>query len=197
MLAPPGPNAVHICIDMQRLFASDGPWPTPWMERVLPIVASLVAPAPERTVFTRFIPPERPEDASGTWRSLYERWHIVTRQELEPGRLELMPALARFVPPAQVLDKGTYSAFADDRLAARLRQGGIETLIISGAETDMCVLATVLGAVDRGYRVIVASDAVCSSSDPGHDALLSLYRDRFSSQIEIAPSAEILDAWRV
>lgn len=25
----------HIGIDMQRLFSDDGPWPMPWMDRVL------------------------------------------------------------------------------------------------------------------------------------------------------------------
>jgi hypothetical protein len=29
------PSAVHLCVDMQRIFSSDGPWPTPWMERAL------------------------------------------------------------------------------------------------------------------------------------------------------------------
>jgi Isochorismatase family len=42
------------------------------------------------------------------------------------------------------------------------------SLIVSGSETDVCVLATVL-AVDIGFRVIVVRDAVCSSSDEGHD----------------------------
>ena len=32
--------------------------------------------------------------------------------------------------------------------------------IVSGSETDVCVLATVLDAVDMGYRVIIARDAV-------------------------------------
>ncbi len=35
-------QAVHLCIDMQRIFSSEGPWPTPWMERVLPNVIDLV-----------------------------------------------------------------------------------------------------------------------------------------------------------
>jgi nicotinamidase-related amidase len=35
-------------------------------------------------------------------------------------------------------------------------------LIISGSETDVCVLATVLAAVDLGYRVIVVRDGVSS-----------------------------------
>ena len=51
-------------------------------------------------------------------------------------------------------------------------------MIVTGSETDVCVLATVLGAVDLGYRVIVVRDAVCSSSDEGHDALMTLYHQR-------------------
>jgi nicotinamidase-related amidase len=60
-------RSVHLCIDMQRIFSADGPWPTPWMERVLPVVAALAGRHPERTVFTRFIPPERPEQMPGMW----------------------------------------------------------------------------------------------------------------------------------
>ena len=67
---------------------------------------------------------------------------------------------------------------------------------ISGSETDVCVLATVLAAVDLGYRVIVVRDAVCSSSDEGHDMLMRLYHTRFSEQIETADAATILSRWK-
>jgi nicotinamidase-related amidase len=53
--APIGPNTAHLCIDMQRLFSDEGPWPMAWMPRVTPKVEQLVARAPERTIFTRFI----------------------------------------------------------------------------------------------------------------------------------------------
>jgi hypothetical protein len=66
---------------------------------------------------------------------------------------------------------------------------------ITGSETDVCVLGTVLGAVDVGYRVIIVRDAICSSSDQGHDALMEVYHSRFSEQIETANAHEILDAW--
>jgi nicotinamidase-related amidase len=49
--------------------------------------------------------------------------------------------------------------------------------------------------VDLGYRVIVASDAICSSSDECHDALMTLYQRRFSEQIEVAPTEVVLQAW--
>ena len=56
---PPTERTVHLCVDMQRIFSAEGPWPTPWLDRVLLVVAALANRHPERTVFTRFIPPER------------------------------------------------------------------------------------------------------------------------------------------
>ena len=59
------------------------------------------------------------------------------------------------------------------------------------------MLASVLAAIDIGYRVIIAEDALCSSSDESHDALLDLYVKRFSLQIEVAATADILRCWQI
>lgn len=40
-------------------------------------------------------------------------------------------------------------------------------------ETDVRVLATVRGAIDIGYRDVVAEDALCSSADQSHDAMIT------------------------
>ncbi|MGF6308824.1 nicotinamidase-related amidase [Bradyrhizobium sp. i1.8.4] len=193
----PGPHAVHLCIDMQRLFEPGAPWATPWMNRVLPWIVELARHAPERAVFTRFIPPRSKHDARGIWRAYYEKWECVTREQLDPGLLELVPALAAYVPPAAVVDRQVYNAFGNGRLHAHLHTLGVDTIIVSGGETDVCVLATVLAAVDIGYRVIVAEDALCSSSDRSHDALLRLYAERFSLQIEVTSTTDILRMWRL
>jgi nicotinamidase-related amidase len=193
--APLTPRSVHLCVDLQRLFSADGPWPTPWMERVLPKVAAIAERFPERTVFTRFITPERPEDMPGIWQCYYEKWRETTRARLDPRLLELMPRLARLVPPAHVIDKTRYSAFALSGLAAHLRSRGADALVVTGSETDVCVLATVLGAVDRGFRVVLVTDGVCSASDEGHDCLLTIYRRRYSRQIEAADSETVLSCW--
>jgi len=188
-------RTVHLCVDMQRIFSSEGPWPTPWMERVLPVVADIAGRFPERTVFTRFITPERPAAMPGMWRHYYERWRETTRERIDPGLLDLMPPLKRLAPPATVIDKTRYSGFAEAQLAAHLSDRGADGLIVTGSETDVCVLATVLGAVDLGYRVIVVRDAICSSSDEGHDALLKVYHRRYSEQIETASAQEVLRRW--
>lgn len=166
------------------------------MSRVLPVVSEITGRFPDRTVFTRFITPVRPEEMPGTWQGYYKKWRQTTRGRMDPELLEILPELAKFAPPATVIDKTRYSSFAEPHLHAHLRQRQADSLIITGAETDVCVLATVLGAIDHGYRVIVVRDAICSSSDEGHDALLELYHKRFSEQIETAYAEEVLSNWR-
>lgn len=190
---PLGERWAHVCVDMQRIFAEGTQWHTPWMERVLPNVVSLVELDPPRTVFTRFIPPQSVEDVGGSWRRYYERWDGMTRDRLDPTLLEVVPRLAKFAPPAQYLDKAVLSPWHGD-LHARLQRGGIDTLIVSGAETEVCVLATVLGAIDLGYRVVIATDALCSGADATHDAMMEIYHSRFGQQVETATTAELLGA---
>jgi nicotinamidase-related amidase len=188
-------HTAHLCVDMQTLFAERTDWHLPWLERVLPTVERIAAAHPSRTVFTRFIPPAKPEEMEGTWRRYYERWRQMTREELDPKLVELVPPLAKLVPPATVIDKRHYSPFTEPHLSQLLRARGIDSLVITGAETDVCVLAAVLGAVDRGFRVVLARDALCSAFDRTHDALLTLYQERFGQQIEVAPAEVILSNW--
>ena len=99
---PPGPNSVHLCVDMQRLFAEHTDWHTPWMARVLPVVRRLVAREPTRTVFTRFMPLTNAGEGIGTLSQYYRRWESMTLEHLGKQMADLMPELASFVPPAAV-----------------------------------------------------------------------------------------------
>lgn len=164
------------------------------MERVLPAMTAIAERYAEKTIFTRFIPPEKPDAMPGRWRDYYRRWREVTGEHLDPGLLELVPPLASLVPPASVIDKPVYSAFHGSALPAELRRRHADTLVVTGGETDVCVLATVLDAVDLGYRVILVTDALCSSSDAGHDALMTLFGERFSQQVELTNTEAVLSA---
>jgi hypothetical protein len=48
------------------------------------------------------------DDRPGRWRRYFRKWHRVTRAELPASELELVPALRRFVPPAEIVDKPAY-----------------------------------------------------------------------------------------
>jgi nicotinamidase-related amidase len=189
-------GAAHLCIDMQNIFAKGGLWETPWMEKVLPTIEAIASRYCERTIFSRFITPQRAEDRPGRWQHYFRRWERATRQNLRGDELDLVPEMARHVPPAIVVDKPFYSAFAQSRLYRLLTGKRVRTLVVSGAETDVCVLATVLSAIDLGFRVVIVEDALCSSSDEGHDALMTMYRTRLHEQIDVIEAAELFDLWR-
>jgi nicotinamidase-related amidase len=191
-------QAVHICVDMQQMFDAGTPWATPWLRNALPQVVRLCEARADRTIFTRFMPARSSDEARGAWRHYYRKNEEMTLRRIDPGLLQLVPELGLFVPPAQVVDKETYSPwFPETGLLQTLLSGNIDTLVVSGGETDVCVLATVLGAVDAGFRVIVATDALCSSINETHDAIVDFYHERLSAQIEAAESDEILAAWKI
>jgi nicotinamidase-related amidase len=129
------------------------------------------------------------------WQRYYTRWKNATREHLDPALLELSSPLVSMCPPATVVDKSRYSAFAGSNLLSLLHAKEADGLVITGSETDVCVLATVLDAVDQGYRTIVVRDAVCSSSDAGHEALMKMYHLRYGEQIEVTDAATILEQW--
>ena len=188
-------DAVHLCVDMQRIFSKGGLWQTPWMERVLPTIAAVAALCPARTVFSRFITPARADKAPGQWQSYYRRWAAATRDNLEPSQLDLVSELAGYAPPATIIDKPAYSAFHRSSLADFLAERHVRTLIVSGAETDVCVLSTVLDAVNIGFRVVILQDGLCSSSDEGHDALMTMYRLRYTEQIDLITADMLPEMW--
>lgn len=193
---PLGESCLHLCVDMQRLFGPGYLWTVSWLEKVLPTIEAVCAVNPRRTVFTRFIPAARPGEGRGSWARYYRRWSDVTLDRVGPDAVRLVPPLERFVPPARTVEKSVYSPWTEGRLDHLMRGSGIDTVIVTGGETDVCVLATVLGAIDRGLRVVLVTDALCGSSDQTHDALMELYLTRFSEQIEAARAAEIIEHWR-
>ena len=194
---PLPPTATHLCIDMQRLFGPGNGRVLDWMPRVLPQIARLCELDPERTIFTRFIPGAAPgrwlrhlagllpalggDDFRGDWRGHggADAGARPLRTAGSDHRQAGLLALVGARPPA-----------------AASRAGQCDTLVVSGGETDMCVLATVLGAVDLGYRTVLVRDAVCSSSDENHEAMLDLFGNRYRRHVEIGTAAEVAELWR-
>ncbi len=187
-------HAMHICIDMQQIFLKPGPWYAEAGLAILPKIEQLVHARNLPTVFTRFITPSTATEAIGSWQTYYEFWHQVTKEEAGEEWLALHPTLQKFAKSENTFDKTTYDAFASGSFRSSIEKANPSALIFSGIETDVCVLATVLTAVDLGFRTIIAQDAVTSSDLNSHKACCELLFPRYSQQIEIATVAEILSA---
>ena len=187
-------QALHICIDMQRMFLEPGPWYAEAGLALLPKIEQLVHALNLPTVFTRFITPSRATEATGSWQTYYKFWHQVTKEEVGEELLALHTSLQKFAHSENTFDKTTYDAFASGSFRSSIERAKPSALIFSGIETDVCVLATVLTAVDFGFRTIIAKDAVTSSDLDSHNACFEFLFPRYSQQIEIATVAEILSA---
>ncbi|WP_144138207.1 isochorismatase family protein [Paraburkholderia sp. BCC1884] len=81
-------------------------------------------------------------------------------EELETGSKawqivdELSPAADE-----SIVEKNYRDAFEDTDLEAVLARLGVGKLIVTGAQTDMCIRSTLHGAIARGYDATLVSDA--------------------------------------
>jgi nicotinamidase-related amidase len=92
----------------------------------------------------------------------------------EPGHdiiPELYPAAGE-----PVIDKPGKGAFYQTDLELMLKNRGIETLLVCGVTTEVCVNTTVQEANDRGFRCVVLSDCCASYFPEFHDMGLKMIK---------------------
>jgi maleamate amidohydrolase len=76
------------------------------------------------------------------------------------------------LPDEPVLNKLFASAFFGTTLAAFLAAERRDSLIVTGASTSGCIRATVVDAIQHGYRVVVPREAVGDRNPAAHEANL-------------------------
>jgi nicotinamidase-related amidase len=92
-----------------------------------------------------------------------------------------------------VIDKPGYSAFEHTGLQQMLTTRSIETLILTGITTEVCVSSTLRTAVDLGYRCITVGDA-CASGDPVlHKSALAMIGVEGGIFGEVTTTAEVVE----
>jgi nicotinamidase-related amidase len=108
----------------------------------------------------------------------------------EPGHdivPELYPAAGE-----PVIDKPGKGAFYQTDLDLMLRNRGIDTLLVCGVTTEVCVNTTVREANDRGYRCIVLSDCCASYFPEFHDMGLKMIKAQGGIFGSVASSRALL-----
>lgn len=132
MSEPETPGALLLALDLQEPFLS-------------------ALPAGERVV-------QRCQFALRAARGLGLR---VALTEQAPEKLGgTVDAVRRAAGDAPILPKTTFSALADDAVAALIADHQIEHLLLCGLETPVCIYQTAIDALNRDLAVTVLSDAV-------------------------------------
>ena len=93
-----------------------------------------------------------------------------------------------------VIDKPGKGAFYATDLGDTLKQRGIETLLVCGVTTEVCVNTTVREANDRGYRCVVLADCCASYFPEFHEMGLRMIKAQGGIFGWVSSSSEVLAA---
>lgn len=92
-----------------------------------------------------------------------------------------------------IVTKHRYSGFFGTDLDLILRSRAVETLLVTGVATNVCVETTARDAYNRNYNVILVEDC-CGAFDAGeHEATLVNMRNYFGT---VATSTEIINMFQ-
>lgn len=82
----------------------------------------------------------------------------------------------------EIVIKRRFSAMiqGSSDLEERLRADGIDTLVMTGIATDVCVESTIRDAYMLNFKTMVVSDATATRSDEAHNASLSALFNHFA-----------------
>jgi nicotinamidase-related amidase len=110
----------------------------------------------------------------------------------EPGH-DIIPELYP-VAGEPVIDKPGKGAFYQTDLELMLRNRSVETLLVCGVTTEVCVNTTVREANDRGFRCIVLSDCCASYFPQFHEIGLQMIKAQGGIFGSVSASAEVIAA---
>ena len=174
------PNKVVIIVDMLNDFVT-GDLKTERAATIVPNLKKLVEEAREHSV-----PVIYSNDAH------YKHDFEVVRKwgdhaiKDTPGA-QVIPELA----PREdsfIVEKRVYSGFYETGLGPLLRSlyggKGVDTVILGGLHTHICIRHTSADAFFRGYRIVIASDGVEAFSQRDHEDGLRYLKDVYNAEVK-------------
>lgn len=82
-------------------------------------------------------------------------------------------------PGEPVVSKFSAGTFATTGLEQRLRHQGVDSVVVTGVSSDVCVSTTAREAADRGFRTVIVSDGCTTLSEQMHHASLETFNIAF------------------
>ena len=98
-------------------------------------------------------------------------------------------------PGELVVRKRGYDAFAGTPLDGALRARNVTSLVVTGTMTDICVLATVIGAFHREYRVTVVEDGVSTLWPEIQRATLDIIGRAYGRVVTAKEVSDQISSW--
>jgi biuret amidohydrolase len=202
----PGRTAL-VVVDMQRAFLDPGEaMEVPPARDIVPQIQSLIDLFRGRrlpVVFTEFtysesvpvlvglLHPEHQRAAPGAQRGFGRPSSSCLLGE---ANVRVVPELAPQTGEL-VVTKHYYDGFNGTALDAALRSRGVTHLVLTGTMTDICVLATVIGGMNREYRMTVVEDGTATLWPEIQRATLDVIRRAYARVLTAKQVAEEIGRW--
>jgi ureidoacrylate peracid hydrolase len=97
------------------------------------------------------------------------------------------------LPTEIIVNKHRYSAFINTRLDTVLRTMKIETLVMTGVSTNVCVESTARHGFMLDYNIALVKNACASSTKTAHDMTLENIDGYFGSVVSVK---QLIEVWK-
>ena len=173
-----------IVIDMLNDFVT-GKLKTERAKHIIPHIKNLI-----QTARNADVPVIYSNDAHLPVDSELDKWggHAMKGTEGAEVIPQLKPGESDYV-----LEKRTYSGFFETGLDLLLREMDVDTIVLTGLHTNICVRHTAADGFFRGYRMIVPKDATEALSEQEYQEGLEYLKKVYDA--EITETDEIIKRW--
>ena len=118
---------------------------------------------------------------------------VIYTEQYPQGLGATVDEIKEFIPEdSHHFDKTCFSSCATDNFLETVRETRKRQIIVTGMETHVCVMQTVLELQEDGFEVFVADDAVCSQKMAHWKSALNRMRQ---TGVTAAPTESLLFEW--
>jgi ureidoacrylate peracid hydrolase len=194
----PGRSALLV-IDMQNAFVAPGaPIEVPAARAIVPPINRLAAELRRRGVPVIWVTHENRKDGRD-WAGFFDAFVAPGRRAEAAAALAKGSDLQKLWPELTVgtqdlrVSKNRYSALIRSDLESKLRERGIDMLLIAGTKTNVCCECTARDAMMLDFKVVLLSDCTAALSDEEQRATLENVIQQFGDVLTADEAINLFD----